>query len=128
VAIAPTLARHAQAAQIAAFLDSYFTAVNHRDYREYSSLFERRRRLTAGQFQRGYRSTHDSGAALVSLSNQNQGLAATVTFQSHQAPVASPDHARCNNWRITLYLQRIGAVYLVAPPPPGYHAVYRDCH
>jgi hypothetical protein len=127
VAIAPALARRSEAAQIAALLDSYFAAVNHRDYQQYSSLFERRHRLTARQFARGYRSTHDSGAALVDLANKNRGVAATVTFQSHQEPAASPDHARCNNWRITLYLRRIGAVYLIAPPPHGYQAVYRAC-
>ncbi|HUY51491.1 MAG TPA: hypothetical protein VMV92_38275 [Streptosporangiaceae bacterium] len=127
VVIAPALADKAVAQQIAALLDSYFAAVNDRDYKEYSSLFELRHHLTAGQFTSGYRSTRDSDAALIGLVDNNRGLAATVTFQSQQNPAASPEHARCNDWRITLYLRRIGGVYLIGPPPPGYRALYHTC-
>lgn len=121
------LAHRAVARQIAALLDSYFEAVNRHQYSEYSSLFEPHDQLTAGQFRTGYRTTHDSNAVLVGLIAQDHGLTATVTFQSHQQPASSPDHAQCTDWRITLYLQRTGAVYLIGPPPAGYQASYHAC-
>ena len=50
-----------------------------------------------------------------------------MTFTSRQSPAASPNHATCTNWRIVLYLRRTGGVYLIGPPPPGYHATYHGC-
>ena len=127
VSISPVLAHRAVARQIAALLDSYFDAVNRHQYIEYSSLFEPHHQLTAEQFRTGYRSTHDSHAVLTGLAAADHGLTATVTFQSHQEPASSPDHAACTNWRITLYLRRTGAVYLIGPPPAGYRASYHAC-
>jgi hypothetical protein len=127
VSISPALAHRAVAQQIAALLDSYFDAVNRHQYSEYSSLFEPHHQLTAGQFRAGYRTTHDSNAVLVGLIAQRHGLTATVTFQSHQQPASSPNHARCTDWRITLYLRRTGAVYLIGAPPAGYRASYHGC-
>jgi hypothetical protein len=92
----------------------------------YSSLFVGRP-LTAAQFTDGYRTTRDSSAVLVGLIARAGGLTATVTFQSHQEPAASPDHAQCVNWRITLFLRRIGARYRIGLPPAGYRATFRAC-
>jgi len=122
------LARRADVQQVVGFLDSYFAAVNHRDYLEYSSLFERWHHLTRAEFTRGYVTTHDSSALLVGLASTRGGLTATVTFTSHQARTASPNHTRCTNWRIVLYLRQVRGVYLIGPPPPGYHARYRGCN
>ncbi len=127
VSVSRALAPRADAQQVAGFLDSYFAAVNHREYLEYSSLFERWHHLTREQFNRGYRSTHDSSAVLAGLSSSKTALTATVTFTSHQDPSASPNHASCTNWRIMLYLRRVGSVYLIGAPPPGYHASYHGC-
>ena len=127
VSVSQALARRADAQQVAGFLDSYFAAVNHREYLEYSSLFERWHHLTRAEFDRGYRTTHDSSALLVGLSSSQDALIAAVTFTSHQAPTASPNHASCTTWRIVLYLRRSGGVYLIAPPPSGYHATYHGC-
>ncbi len=127
VSVSQALARRADAQQVAGFLDSYFAAVNHREYLEYSSLFERWHHLTRAEFGRGYRTTHDSSALLVGLSSSQDALIAAVTFTSHQAPTASPNHASCTTWRIVLYLRRSGGVYLIAPPPSGYHATYHGC-
>ncbi len=132
VSIAPHLAHSALARRVAALLDSYFTAVNHREYRRYSHLFGRWHQLTLRKFLAGYRSTHDSRATLVSLADPGHGLIAhgliaTATFQSRQVPAASPDHARCDNWTIRLYLRRAGGRYLIVPPPAGYRARYRAC-
>jgi hypothetical protein len=121
------LAQRADAQQVVGFLDSYFAAVNHREYLEYSSLFDRWHHLTRAEFDRGYRTTHDSSAVLVGLTSSKNSLTATVTFTSRQSPAASPDHATCTNWRIVLYLRRTGGVYLIGPPPPGYHATYHGC-
>ncbi|HEY9243273.1 MAG TPA: zinc ribbon domain-containing protein [Streptosporangiaceae bacterium] len=127
VSVSHSLAGRADAQQVAGFLDSYFAAVNHREYQEYSSLFERWHHLTRAEFDRGYRTTHDSSALLTGLSSSKDSLTATVTFTSHQAPAASPNHASCTNWRIVLYLRRVGSQYLIGPPPPGYHATYHSC-
>jgi hypothetical protein len=127
VSVSPALAQRADAQQVVGFLDSYFAAVNHREYLEYSSLFERWHHLTRAEFYRGYHTTHDSSALLVGLSSNQDTLIATVTFTSHQDPSASPNHASCTNWRIVLYLRRTGDVYLIGAPPPGYHATYHGC-
>lgn len=127
VSVSPALAHRPDAQQVAGFLDSYFAAVNHREYLEYSSLFERWHHLTRAEFDRGYRTTHDSSALLVGLSSSQNTLTATVTFTSHQDPSASPNHATCTDWRIVLYLRRVGDVYLIGPPPAGYHATYHGC-
>jgi hypothetical protein len=127
VSVSRPLAQRADAQQVAGFLDSYFAAVNHREYLEYSSLFDRWHHLTRAEFDRGYRTTHDSSAVLTGLTSSRDSLTATVTFTSHQSPAASPNHATCTNWRIVLYLRRTGGVYLIGPPPPGYHATYHGC-
>jgi len=127
VSVSHALAQRADAQQVVGFLDSYFAAVNHREYQQYSSLFERWHHLTRAEFDRGYRTTHDSSALLVSLASNTDTLIATVTFTSHQDPSVSPNHASCTNWRIVLYLRRVGDVYLIGPPPPGYHATYHGC-
>ncbi len=127
VSVSQALAPRADAQQVAGFLDSYFAAVNHREYLEYSSLFERWHHLTRAEFYRGYHTTHDSSALLVGLSSSQDTLVATVTFTSRQDPSASPNHASCTDWRIVLYLRRVGDVYLIGPPPSGYHATYHGC-
>jgi hypothetical protein len=127
VSVSRALAQRADAQQVGGFLDSYFAAVNHREYLEYASLFDRWHHLTRAEFDRGYRTTHDSSAVLVGLTSSKDTLTATVTFTSHQSPAASPNHATCTNWRIVLYLRQSGGVYLIGPPPPGYHATYHGC-
>jgi hypothetical protein len=127
VSVSPAVAHRPDAQQVTGFLDSYFAAVNHREYLEYSSLFERWHHLTRAEFDRGYSTTHDSSALLVGLSSSKDTLTATVTFTSRQDPSASPNHATCTNWRIVLYLRRVGDVYLIGPPPAGYHATYHGC-
>jgi hypothetical protein len=127
VSVSRPVAQRADAQQVVGFLDSYFAAVNHREYLEYSSLFDRWHHLTRAEFDRGYRTTHDSSAVLTGLTSNRDSLTATVTFTSHQSPAASPNHATCTNWRIVLYLRRTGGVYLIGPPPPGYHATYHGC-
>ena len=93
VTIAPHLAHSALARRVATLLDSYFTAVNHREYRRTRCLFGRWHHLTRAEFDRGYRSTHDSRAVLIGLTRNRDALIATVTFTSHQSPAASPNHA-----------------------------------
>jgi len=127
VTIAPHLARSALARRVATMLDSYFTAVNHRDYRRYSLLFGRWHQLTLRKFLAGYRSTRDSRATLIGLAGHGRALIATVTFQSRQAPAASPDHTRCDDWSINLYLRRAGGRYQIVPPPARYAARYHAC-
>ena len=127
MSVSRALAPRADAQQVAGFLDSYFAAVNHREYLEYSSLFERWHHLTREQFNRGYRTTHDSSAVLAGLSSSKTALTATVTFTSHQDPAASPNHASCTNWRIMLYLRRAGGVYLIGRRRRAITPRYHGC-
>jgi hypothetical protein len=129
VAIGPAVAGQAGAAQVVTFLMRYFTAINHRDYSAYVSLFDSQSQPepTRSAFLHGYRSTTDSQARLVGLSPTSAGLAATVAFESHQPPALSATHTACTSWHITLYLESGRSPYLIGAAPPGYHASYRSC-
>jgi hypothetical protein len=129
VAIAPSLAAQGNAAAIAAFLTSYFTAINAHDYNAYISLFDSRRQPIPSiqQFRAGYRTTADSHATLVGISPAAAGPVATVTFISHQSPADSASQTACTSWRIRLYLESAGGSYLIGKSPPGYHARFAAC-
>jgi hypothetical protein len=127
VSTAPGLAGRADARRVAGLLVRYFAAVNHRRYQAYASLFAQRRQLTPRSFAWGYRTNHDSNAVLVGIAALKGGLKATVTFTSYQDPAQSPDHSSCIDWRITLFLHRTGATYLIGMPPHGYRAGLQAC-
>jgi len=127
VTIAPSAAQQSNAPQVAKFLETYFTAINTRDFGLDSSLFEPQLQPTRQQFSQGYRSTSDSDITLTDLSVTATGLAATVSFTSHQDPSDSPTNSSCTAWDITLYLQPQGSAYLIVSPPAGYHAHYSSC-
>jgi hypothetical protein len=127
VSITPGLAGRADARRVGGLLVRYFAAVNHRRYRAYASLFAQRHQLTPREFAWGYRTSHDSNAVLVGIAALKGGLKATVTFTSHQDPAQSPDHSSCIDWRITLFLHRAGATYLIGMPRPGYRAGLQAC-
>ncbi len=127
VAVAPAVSQLTGAPQIAAFLQTYFQAINNRDYGSYSALFEPRLRPTLQQFESGYATTRDSGAMLSGISPMAGGLAAAVSFASHQQPADSPTGTSCTSWNITLYLKPHGSTYWIVHPPAGYHAHYQAC-
>jgi zinc-ribbon domain len=127
VSIAPGLAARTDARRVGGLLVRYFAAVNHRRYPAYESLFAQRRQLTPREFAWGYQTSHDSDAVLVGIAALSGGLKATVTFTSLQDPAQSPDHSSCVDWRITLFLHRTGATYLIGMPPPGYRASLQAC-
>ena len=127
VAIAPALSQQANSPQVAAFLESYFQAINTRDYSQFSSLFEPRLRPTFQQFENGYSSTHDSRAVLTRISPTPVGVAVAVSFISHQHPADSPTRTSCTSWDVTLYLKPHGSTYQIVSPPAGYHAHYHAC-
>jgi hypothetical protein len=127
VSITPRLGGRADARRVGGLLARYFAAVNHRQYQAYASLFAQRRQLTPRGFAWGYRTSHDSNAVLVGIAALKGGLRATVTFTSQQDPAQSPDHSSCIDWRITLFLYRAGAAYLIGMPSPGYRAGLQAC-
>jgi hypothetical protein len=127
VAIAPGVSQEPHAQQVADFLGRYFTAINRHDYQLYAALFDQQMQESAQQFSDGYRSTVDSGATVTGISATAAGLAATVTFTSHQNPADTTDGAACTNWDITLFLEQAGPGYLITRPPPGYHASQQPC-
>ena len=127
MSIAPGLAGRADVRRVAALLDRYFAAVNHRAYQAYARLFAQPGRLTPHEFTWGYSTTHDSNAVLAGLTAPGRGLKATVTFTSHQDPAHSPDHSSCIDWTIALFLHRAGPAYLIGMPPRGYRAGLHAC-
>lgn len=83
---------------------------------------------TEQQFLADYSSTTDLNATLVAISpTVTGGQAATITFDSHQAPSTSVTHTACVRWHIILYLEQKGTTYLIMPPPHGYKASFRSC-
>lgn len=128
VAIAPAAAGQAHTQQVAALLKAYFRSINSRDYVGYSRLFIPQMRESVQNFNAGYRTTTDSGATLAGLSaTGTDGLAATVTFTSHQLPADSHDHATCDKWDVVLFLRPAGGGYLITHSPAGYHPSVHPC-
>jgi hypothetical protein len=122
--------RGAGTAAVAAFLTGYFAAINRHDYGGYLRLSGpgSRRSLSAAGFRAGYGTTRDSAETLTGITTAGRGgVAATVTFTSRQAPAASPAHAACVRWRITIYLARRDGRYVIENPPAGYAAADRAC-
>ena len=128
VAVSPAVLGAPQLRPVVAFLTTYFEAINAHDFPQYASLFIPSIRATMHHFGAGYATTFDSGATLTGLAATGpQGLAATVSFTSHQSPAASPDHAACDQWDITLFLKHHGAGYLIRHPRPGFPQLVLPC-
>ncbi len=123
VTVAPAAAAQPHVHRVVMLLDNYFSAINRHDFQAYSSLFIPAIRVGLHNFGTAYQSTRDSRARLTGLSATGpQGLAATVTFVSHQSPAQSPDHAACDRWHITLFLKRGGPGYHIRRHQPGFPA------
>jgi hypothetical protein len=130
VAVAPPVAGNPALPQVKALLRRYFSAINQHDYAAYASLLDAQvlQQSTAAAFYSGDGSTTDSDETLTGISATSAGgMAAAVTFTSHQQPADSPDDSACDDWSITLYLVPDGAGYLIGLPPTGYQASYTSC-
>jgi hypothetical protein len=129
VALAPGAARQPGAHHVAAFLATYFAAINKHRYHAYISLFDPESRPihSRQEFLTGFASTRDSGARLVRISPTAVGPAAEVAFDSHQRPAASATQTACTSWRITLFLERHGRTYLIGTAPATYRAQATPC-
>jgi hypothetical protein len=130
VAVASSVGRNAARPQVIGLLDRYFSAINQHDYAAYAQLLDPQalQRSPASAFYAGDGSTADTGEMLTGLADMSSGgVAAAVTFTSHQQPADSPDHSDCDNWSITLYLVPQGAGYLIGLPPPGYQGSFASC-
>jgi hypothetical protein len=130
VSLAPGVASNPAAPAVEKTLTNYFQGINTHNYAEYSSALDAQEQAgePASAFRSGYKSTTDSGMQLISLeSTGNGGLAAAVTFTSHQAPGTGIDGSSCNNWHLTLYLVQQGNGYLQGAAPSGYKPTYTDC-
>ena len=119
MAVASAVGRNAARPQVIALLDRYFSAINQHDYAAYAQLLDPQalQRSPASAFYAGDGSTADTGETLTGLADVSSGgVAAAVTFTSHQQPADSPDHSDCDNWSITLYLVPQGSGYLIGLP------------
>ena len=130
VTVGPAAAAQPHVHRVVTLLDRYFSAINAHDFQAYRSLFIPAIRAGMHNFGDSYQSTRDSRARLTGLSVTGpQGLAAMVTFVSHQDPAASPDHAVCNRWHVTLFLKHDGRSYHIRRHRPGFPAdTVRACH
>lgn len=123
VTVTPATAVQPHVDPVVILLDSYFSAINQHDFPAYSSLFIPAIRATMHNFGAGYQSTRDSRARLTGLAPTGpEGLAAMVTFVSHQNPADSPDHAACDRWHVTLFLKSDGRDYHIRHHRPGFPA------
>ena len=129
VTVTPAAAVQPHVHPVVMLLDSYFSDINQHDFPAYSRLFIPAIRATLHNFDAGYQSTRDSRARLTGLAATGpEGLAAMVTFVSHQNPADSPDHAACNRWHITLFLKSDGHDYHIRRHQPGFPAdTFRAC-
>jgi hypothetical protein len=130
VAVSSSAAANPAADRVRTLFERYFAAINTHDYAAYSSLLDAQMRQQNPQakFASGYATTRDSAATLTSIADTGGGgLAATVTFTSHQSPADSINNSSCTAWTITLYLQPQGSGYLIGVPPAGYQSVHQDC-
>jgi hypothetical protein len=129
VAVAPAVASNPAVPGVEALLNSYFQAINTRNYAEYNSLLDASMQAneSASSFDSGYATTTDSAETLAAISSSGGEVAATVTFTSHQNAVDSVDGSSCNDWTVTLYLSPDGGGYVITAPPSGYKASYTDC-
>ena len=130
VTVNPAAAGQPHADRVVTLLNSYFSAINQHDFPAYRRLFIPGIRAGMHNFGASYQSTHDSRARLAGLAATGpQGLAAMVTFVSYQDPAASPDHAACDRWHITLFIKRDGRGYHIRRHQPGFPAdTVRACH
>ena len=123
VTVTPAAAVQPHVRRVVTLLDTYFSAINQHDFQTYSSLFIPAIRATMHKFGPSYVSTRDSRARLTGLAATGpQGLAAMVTFVSHQNLADSPDHATCDRWHITLFLKHNDSGYHIRHPQPGFPA------
>ncbi|HEY6495272.1 MAG TPA: hypothetical protein VIZ43_18505 [Trebonia sp.] len=116
--------------QVEAFLNSYFNAINTRNYGEYDSLLDAQERQanSRSSFDSGYATTKDSNEVLTGIANTGGGdLTVSVSFTSHQSPADSIDDSACDDWQLSLFLARQGNGYVMTAAPAGYHALYADC-
>jgi hypothetical protein len=130
VSLGPGVASNPAEPAVEKTLTNYFQGINTHNYAEYSSALDAQERAAEPQskFDSGYSSTADSGMKLISLVGSGDGgLAATVTFTSHQAAGSGIDGSTCDNWKLTLYLVQQGASYLQGTAPSGYSPSYSDC-
>jgi uncharacterized protein YchJ len=116
--------------QVQQLLSKRFRAINAHDYAEYASTLTPREQANQprSSFDKGYKTTSDSGITLTALSQTSSGLTATVAFTSHQDPADSGDGSACNTWTSTYYLAPSGSGYLIDTTPAGAPAPSRgDC-
>jgi hypothetical protein len=130
VSVASSVGSNPATPQVETVLSHFFQGINTHSYPEYISALDAQERAkqTQSAFDHGYSTTTDSGMTLTSLTGTGSGgLAATVTFTSHQAASSSVDNSTCNNWMLTFYLVPQGTGYLDGFAPSGYQPKYSDC-
>lgn len=112
---------HPRALAVRAVLQNYFDAINAGDYRLWTSAVTREeaRALSAGAWQRQYRSTLDGSIVVHRLEARPDGFVALLSFTSVQDPADAPPDtpAHCLRWRASYPLTTESGELRVSPTP-----------
>ncbi len=116
-------------AGVRSFLTAYFTAINEHSYQQYRQILSpsAAQDVTQELFNKGFGSTHDSGATIRSIWTVSSGVTGVdVSFTSHQRVSQSANGATCTYWSsVTLYLDDYSGQYMLGPSPND--AQYGSC-
>jgi hypothetical protein len=98
---------HPQADAVRKALETYFSAINERNYAQWQTVVseERRRSKTAAEWKKDFRSTKDSELLVYRIERgAGQSLRVLVAFTSTQDPQDAPEdmRERCLHWRLVL--------------------------
>lgn len=90
--------------EVARLFDTYFAAINNRDFEAWKSVLKPADRKFKTQWE-GLDSTHDSDIRLYHVVRSAQSMTADVSFTSRQDPADGPrEGEECTHWDVTYVL------------------------
>jgi hypothetical protein len=129
--VSPALGRNPMAQPVVDLFTRYFAAINNRDWGQYRRTYapDYRTSFNAEAFYKGYESTHDSDARLLSLHPSSDGRTVVlIAFTSRQNAADSPDqNETCTDWQIRYWVEQDGGKVFIGRPPQGHHFSYTGC-
>ncbi|MGW5724048.1 hypothetical protein ACWEVP_48335 [Amycolatopsis sp. NPDC003865] len=123
---------HPQAEAVRDLVDTYFSAINARDYAQWQTVVseERRRSKTAADWKKDFQSTKDSDFLVYRIERgSGQSLRVLVAFTSTQDPRDAPTDMResCLHWRLVLPLVVEGGALRIDTVDPGPSPEHEKC-
>ena len=112
VAMTPDVAGSAVGKQVQQLLQTYFDAINNRNYENWLSVVTQQRaaQQTQTQFQSGYATTSDGSIRVLRIDTAPTGMSVLLTFHSVQDLAHAPTQARfsCVQWQVVYPLVNQG--------------------